>query len=1023
MDPERWQRLERLFHGAAALEGEERAAFLARECGDSPSLLLEVESLLDAQAHSETFIDEPVGAIWDYLSAREKERKTRVGALGPYEILGLLGAGGMGVVYRARDTRLPREVALKVLGSFLAGDPQRLKRFKQEAWAISALNHPNILTIYEFGESDGEHYLATELVDGVTLREYMRQTRLTAAEVLELVNQVGSALAAAHQQGITHRDIKPNNIMVRKDGYIKVLDFGLAKLADAGSPTGTSDPVSLKTEVGTVLGTVTYMSPEQARGQVVDTRTDVWSLGVLLYEMVTGKLPFEGETRGDVIASILKTEPAPLDSYWPEAPPEFQRIVEKALRKNREERYQLINEMVGELKSLRRGLEVKGEVGKAVQVGVAGRHLITGVVIGGAITQERRALHSTSTTRLIINRFRQHRIGIGIALLALTVSGIGYFYRPAALNKRLSPTLALHSNPQNLTNNVARDSYPKVSPDGTKIVFVSNRDGVAEIYVMNADGGDAKRITFNTTQELVPCWSPDGTKIAYDSMTLPFVESDIWIMNADGSKASNLTNSPGYDTSASFSPDGRLIAFASNRDDKDNRQINAKSNFDIWVMNSDGTNQRRLTDSPLLEAGPVWSPDGQRLVYVRKNERGLHDVWVMNANGANQINLTNSSDVDEQSPAWSPDGRLIAFQSARNSPQGEADIWVMNADGSNQHPVTDHNGASISAAWFPDGRYLVFTSTRDHNSETYVLDLNASFSASPASKRRNPQRLTTNVAFDTDPSVSPDGKQIAFVSNRDGAPEIYLMRMAGNEVRRLTFDGAEKGAPAWAPDGVSLLYETRGAGGRTDVGAINADGSAPANLTNSPFEELRPSYSPDRRHILFSSDEAVNGQTNHHIWLMDAGGKNGHRLTSGPDAETEPSWSADGKRIVFLRGMPEGRTDVFVINADGSHEINLSRTPDADETRPVWSPDGKRIAFSSNRASQSVYGDIWVMNADGTNPRAVTNNPEEDGDCCWTPDSRRLVFTSNRDGNIEIYITEIAGDIETASEEPRPQLR
>src|SRR5437763_2269286 len=276
---------------------------------------------------------------------------------GRYEIRSPIGAGGMGEVYLAHDAQLDRPVALKLLPSDVTQDADRLRRFQQEARATSALNHPNILTIYEIGEADGTYFIATEFIDGTTLRDQMARERMKIDEILDVSIQVASALAAAHEAGIIHRDIKPENIMLRRDGYVKVLDFGLAKLTEQRASTGPHALTLADTGPGIVIGTVIYMSPEQARGLKVDARTDIFSFGVVLYEMLAGRAPFGGPTPSDVIVSILDREPQPLMLFLPEASPEMQRVISKALAKERDERYQSVTEMLADLRGLKRGLE------------------------------------------------------------------------------------------------------------------------------------------------------------------------------------------------------------------------------------------------------------------------------------------------------------------------------------------------------------------------------------------------------------------------------------------------------------------------------------------------------------------------------------------------------------------------------------------------------------------------------------------------------------------------------------------
>ena len=289
--------------------------------------------------------------------------------LGRYKIRSKLGEGGMGEVYLAEDTGLERIVALKVLQDEVASNRQRMSRFTQEARAASALNHPNILTIHEIGEASGTRFIATEFIDGTTLRARLTEARMDVSEALDVAGQVAAALAAAHAAGIVHRDIKPENIMLRPDGYVKVLDFGIAKLTEHKANTTATDseaPTRVNTEPSVVMGTVLYMSPEQARGQEVDARTDIWSLGVVIYEMVTGCLPFSGETTSDVISSILRDEPAPLARYAQQIPAELERIVTKSLRKHREERYEAVKDLARDLKSLKQRLEFEAELERSL---------------------------------------------------------------------------------------------------------------------------------------------------------------------------------------------------------------------------------------------------------------------------------------------------------------------------------------------------------------------------------------------------------------------------------------------------------------------------------------------------------------------------------------------------------------------------------------------------------------------------------------------------------------------------------
>jgi serine/threonine-protein kinase len=367
-----------------------------------------------------------------------------------YRILSKLGQGGMGEVYLAQDTHLDRRVALKILPEAFAGDPERMRRFVQEAKAASALNHPNILTIHEIGEADGKHYIATEFIEGETLRQHIEGSRLKMREVLEVAMQVASALSAAHQAGIIHRDIKPENIMLRPDGYAKVLDFGLAKLNEKRTFTTDSDAATISrkaTDPGTVMGTVAYMSPEQARGKGVDPRTDVFSLGILLYEMIAGRAPFWGESSTDVLAAILDKEPMPLARFSPDVPQELQRIVAKCLRKECDERYQTMKDVLLDLKELRDELALEAKLERSIRPasGIENQQTLIaeGGITQGAGQQTRSAApaQTRSSAEYLVSEIKQHRRGIALLLLVLliTAGGLAYwlFVNRAASNKQI----------------------------------------------------------------------------------------------------------------------------------------------------------------------------------------------------------------------------------------------------------------------------------------------------------------------------------------------------------------------------------------------------------------------------------------------------------------------------------------------------------------------------------------------------------------------------------------------------------
>src|SRR5438093_4160969 len=424
MTPERWQQLKQIFQSALERNPAERSAFLNQACADDPPLRNEVELLIPAHDQAGDSIEAMAAEAATEMLDDDQAGSIVGKQISHYQVVSRIGRGGMGEVFLAHDTSLGRKVALKLLRSDFTRNEERLRRFQQEARAASALNHPNILTIHEIGQDGSLHFMATEYVEGETLRQRLSRARITVGQTLDVAVQVASALAAAHQAGIIHRDIKPENIMVRSNGNVKVLDFGLAKLTEPKTiDTAAPTLPQVETAPGVVMGTFSYMSPEQARGLAVDTRTDIWSLGVMIYEMAAGRQPFEGETASDVMSLILQKEPPPLVYSWPEVPAELERIVRKALRKDREERYQTIKDLLIDLRNLRKELELEVEMERSAPP-ISARAMSSGQ--SAAATA-----HSASSAEYIVTEIKQHKRGLAVALAAmilLSVAGIAYYF-------------------------------------------------------------------------------------------------------------------------------------------------------------------------------------------------------------------------------------------------------------------------------------------------------------------------------------------------------------------------------------------------------------------------------------------------------------------------------------------------------------------------------------------------------------------------------------------------------------------
>jgi eukaryotic-like serine/threonine-protein kinase len=424
MSPEEYRQLNQLFLAAMDLPQEERAAFLSQACAGDARLRRRIEAMLEADADSDQLIDQlahPSAVESDTDEITELPSGAR---LGHYRLARQIGRGGMGAVYLAHDDKLDRQVALKVLPARFTSDTERVRRFQREARAASALNHPNILTIFDIGQERGSHYIATEFVEGRTLRAVIGSAELSFGEALDAVMQISSALSAAHQAGIIHRDIKPENVMARPDGYVKVLDFGLAKLTErVSSPregeTDATQSSVFETQEGAVLGTVSYMSPEQARGLKVDTRTDLFSLGVVLYELITGERPFNGSTRNHILVAILDQDPLPLSHYISNAPPELQRIISRALSKDRDDRYQLATELHADLKQLKNELAV----GVRLERRLASGELRTEVEVAPklALTTAAEIGHKTTGALSLLSELKPRKRNVALLLAGVIV--------------------------------------------------------------------------------------------------------------------------------------------------------------------------------------------------------------------------------------------------------------------------------------------------------------------------------------------------------------------------------------------------------------------------------------------------------------------------------------------------------------------------------------------------------------------------------------------------------------------------
>jgi serine/threonine protein kinase/Tol biopolymer transport system component len=712
--------------------------------------------------------------------------------LDAYEIVRSLGAGGMGEVWLATEVRLRRKVALKILPPDLISDPLRVQRFEQEARSASALNHPNVCTILALGEtSDGQHYIAMEYVEGETLRQRVSASRFSIRDSLDIAIQVAAALSAAHAAGIIHRDVKPENVILRPDGFVKVLDFGLAKLAPAGPEIAGADDTRTvwKTEAGVIVGTAAYMSTEQARGQEVDARTDIWSLGVLLYEMVAGRSPFSAPSGAEMLAAILQHEPAPLARFEPETPAELQRIVAKALRKDRTHRYQSVRDVLLDLQALRDGLREQAGSG-------------SGQTAPSAIQQN--AGESTRTAASIDRRGRRV-LAMAAAVLALGVAGGVWWWRTSrfAESPTSTPGAPVARNLARLTFGPGLQTDITFSPDSRFIAFASDRTGNFEIWVQPVAGGDAVQITRSPAEDTQPDWSPDGSTLVFRS------ERDgggLFSVPALGGVERRLTSFGGI---PSWSPDGREIGFIAGTTAGD-----SESSLRLYVVSHEGGAPREVLSEFLASGRWYWiarHPDGRISILGRHRQLGP-GLFTMATDGTRLVTskeppefplrVFESGIFVRRRFQWYPSGTAFLLQTES---RGVYNLWRVRVDARtlawlSAERLTTGPGADVAAVLSRDGSRAAFTTeSASQRLWTFALD-------SHTNRLGSGKPLTEAEAVVSNSVLSPDGRFVLYNLSRPGMrerSELWMTSLLDHSSELVTTNAI---AGCWSPDSRMLAY-------------------------------------------------------------------------------------------------------------------------------------------------------------------------------------------------------------------------
>jgi len=1009
MTTDRWHQVKEIFQAALDQEPSNRSRFLSRACGDDHDLRREVESLIASHEKTGTFIDSPAfKANAEQLVADAPQLKPSE-RIASYEVISFISRGGMGEVYLAQDQRLSRRVALKILPASFTRDVDRLARFEQEARAASALNHPNIITIYEILKTDSTHVIATEFVEGETLQQRLASDSFTVSEALLIAIQIADALTAAHKAGIIHRDIKPENVMLRPDGYVKVLDFGLAKLAEAPSslPAAEAPTKKVKTASGIIIGTVGYMSPEQARGQQVDARTDIFSLGAVIYEMVAGRKPFAGDTQSDVLAAILKSEPPPLTSFAPDAPAELLRIVTKGLRKDREERYQVIKDLLLDLKSLRQELEFQQRLKQtspesdqtaadraemSISVSEADKTRHTDELVGVTPTAI-----SKSPLSLMIKPRRWPVFALIAIFIAGGLFGIYKLFRnnSSSNSAAVAPTVA---NVKRITAWSALDTQPTLSPDGNSVAYVSNHDGSFEIYVKQlTTGGREIQLTSDQQENFQPAWSPDAQQIAYYSKK----RGGIWVVPALGGAPRQLTE---FGSAPAWSRDSTMIAFQSDSDpDLGSASVGSST---IWIAPAQGGTPKQITNVGNPTGGhvnPNWSPDGRRIAFSANNFT-TQQLWSVSVTGDIPKQLTHRPNAKIRQPrnwidpvagratypVYSPDGRGIYF--VVNSR-----VWMLPISPKDDEPeddpvsITDAGASSIgNLTLSADGKKMAY------GVQTLTSNL-WTISISPTNNTLGTLKPLTNQtdARNTQPQFSPDGQKLAFLQYlQGGSPTLWLADAQGKSPAQVT---VRVNVPSWFPDGDQIAFTSNrenhwsiwstslksrrdrllfdigrdiqyarlspdgkqvafnlADGGIINLWTVPVSGGQPKQLTFDKELAGFACWSPDGRFIAYQMKRGDDA----HLMLMSSDGGESTQLTSGHGRSWPYSFSPDGDKILFA-GERDGVWNVWWISRSTHQQKQLTNYTkvNAFVRYPAWSPLGNQIAYEYAETT----GNIWLV--------------------------------------------------------------
>lgn len=813
-----------------------------------------------------------------------------------YRIVRAIGSGGMGEVYAAEDLRLHRTVALKILPPDMAVDRDRLERFLREAQAAAALNHPNVVTLFGVEESSGTHFLTMELVEGRTLADLLADGAVTPPLFFRLAIQLADAIGAAHDRGIVHRDLKPANVMVTPQGRVKVLDFGLAKLKREAAVVADRT-TQMVTEAHVVLGTAAYMSPEQAEGRPVDARSDIFSAGVVLYEMATGTRPFRGETAMALMSSIIKDTPVPPSAANARVPRELDRVIRRCLAKDPAERYQHAVDLRHDLEDLQPSAR-------------------SAFSLGGRLRVPRWALAA------------------GVSVLALGAAALAYFAGSWRTDGTGSSRPAPRIDVARLTTQPGAELFPSFSPDGKWVVYAADVSGVRQIYLQSVPGTSAFPLTTDPQSDGdEPAFSPDGETIAYRSSR---DGGGIWIMSRTGESPRRITRAGFRPT---WSPDGTELAYTTEQVDINPQ--NSVGHSGLWIVKIATREARRVTEMDAVL--PSWSPNNKRIAFLRRLGRtGPAGIFTVPVGGGAPVPVTEASSLS-WSPSWSRDGRFLYFASDRG---GSMNLWrvaideVSGAPTGEPEPITTPAISLAHPSISADGTRVAYANVQaTQNIHRLTIDPVAG-TAKPES-----EPFTSGTLRWSSPDPSPDGSMVAFYSLVQPDAKIFVQRTDAAVPRQITPDAAFDRNPRWSPDGRWIgMFSRRN--GPLEVWRIRPDGSDLQQLTVHGGTYM--AWSPDGSRIAAVS--AIEDPAQRGIFVFDPDRpweeQQPERLPPPGDSSSRflvNSWSPDGERLVGE--MDDSRRGIAVYSfATRTYE----RLTDDGEW-PVWLPDSRRVLFVAGK--------------------------------------------------------------------------